>query len=302
LVLQIVVASGKGGTGKTTISSSLIFLFNSNKFNVIGVDADVEAPDLIIAMGHGILRAKEALSESRIAVIDYEKCTYCMQCLEVCQFKAIKNRDGRPLIIRELCEGCGTCGIICPVRAINYEKIKTGDILEFETKYGIIISGRLELGRRNSGLLVDLLRERVKKYIKSDEKSVVIIDAAPGIGCPVISSLIGVDYTIIVIEPTRSSLNSANRLLELTRHFRIPVGIIINKYNINEEFIIEIEKWAENNALDILGYVPYDKSIPEAYSNMAPLIEYRPRSKASEALKEIYFHLLSVLRERNIIE
>ncbi len=301
-MIQVVVASGKGGTGKTTISSSLISLLYLDGFKIIGIDADVEAPDLIIAMGSGKIKDKEAIYESKIAVIDYDKCTDCMKCFEVCQFNAIRIEDGRPFIIRELCEGCGTCGIVCPVKAISFNRIRTGYIVEYETKYGLIISGRLELGRRNSGLLVDLLRERAKKRFRSDQDSVMIIDAASGIGCPVISSLTGTDYTVIVMEPTKSSLNSAKRLLELINHFRMPAGIVINRYDINEGFIREIEGWAKDNSLDILGYVPYDKSIPEAYSNMIPLIEYKPDSKASKAIREIYNSMINYLKERNLIK
>lgn len=300
MVVQIVVASGKGGTGKTTVSSSLLYLFNKDGYNPIAIDADVEAPDLVLAVGKSSIIKKDDIMESGVAEIHYEKCTYCMDCVDACQFRAIKNINNVPSVTRELCEGCGTCAIVCPTKAISLKRIKTGQIEVYKSDCGVIITGRLELGRRNSGLLVDIIREKMKEFLL-DENKVVVIDAAPGIGCPVISSLTGANYSVIVAEPTRSSHNSAKRLLELIKHFNMPAGIIINKYNINEEFVSFIKNWAKENNLDFLGIIPYDKSVPEAYVNMYPVMEYAPNSSAAKAIKQIYTNLLEKLMKLNLI-
>jgi len=294
--LQIVVVSGKGGTGKTTLSSSLVYLFGAQKFPIVGIDADVEAPDLILALGGGKLINVEEIYESSIATIDYMRCTKCMECINACQFRAIRNLKGYPDIIYELCEGCGTCAIVCPEKVISFKRIMTGRIEVYQTRYGYIVTGRLELGRRNSGLLVDIVRNKARTILGNPDNQVLIIDAAPGIGCPVISSIVGTDYAIIVSEPTESSLNSARRVFELIKHFNIPTGLVINKYDINESFVKIIENWVGNNGIDLLGKIPFDRAVPESYASMIPLLEFARNSSAGQAVLRIYEVLLEKLK------
>lgn len=280
--IEVVVASGKGGTGKTTLSSFLIS-FLAPRVKVIGVDADVEAPDLAIALGGGRLVLREEIFDSAIAEIDYSKCSMCRNCFNVCQFRAIEWHEG-PQVIPQMCEGCGACTIVCGNNAINLRTVKTGDIVVIETKYTNIISGELVVGRKHSGKLVDTIKEKSREYI---DEGLIIVDAAAGIGCPVISSIAGADYLVTVIEPTNQALSTADRLISVGKTFNIDVGVVVNKYDLNMGVLSTLEKWANNRGVEILGMVPYDDVVVEAYVNMKSLIEYAPKSDIVDALKNI---------------
>lgn len=287
-MFEIAIVSGKGGTGKTTISSSLLTLFIESDKKVLGVDADIEAPDLILAMGGGKEINREEIWQSVYATINYEECINCLECYTTCQFKAITIEEGFPKIIKELCEGCKTCSIVCPTKAITYITRKTGDVVIFDNKITKIVTGYLEIGMRNSGLMVDIIREKAWKIAQEEDYEGIIIDSAPGIGCPVISSLKGVNYAILVLEPTPMSLKAATRIIEITKHFGIKTGIVVNKFDIYESYVKKIEKWVAENNLTFLGKIPFSEKIPEAYNNLQPVIKYYPESNVAEAIREIY--------------
>lgn len=297
--LEIVVASGKGGTGKTTVSAFLLSFFSLSNYDAIGVDADVEAPDLIIALGKYKEIGKEEVIDSPIATINYNRCVSCGECLNACQFGAIEWMS-KPVIISELCEGCGVCEVVCRYGAVKYSYVKTGDIIIQDTKYGLVIMGQLEIGRKHSGKLVEMLKERARKYTKNN--SIIIVDAAAGTGCPVISSIVGSDYLIIVVEPTRQSIRTASKVIEIGRHFKVKIGIVVNKWDLNPDFKAKIEAWADEKKVEVLGYIPYDKSVIEAYVNMSNLLDFAPKSKATEALINIYENLVDVLRREGYLK
>jgi len=288
---EVVVASGKGGTGKTTVAAFIISHMALQGGNVLGVDADVEAPDLIIALGGGEILSRNPVYESEVAVIDYDKCTACGACRDICQFGAVEW-DDRPIVISELCEGCMACKYVCNYDAIRKKVVKTGEIVTVKSKYGKIITGRLELGRKHSGKMVDLLRGKAKT---EEHPDVIVVDAAAGTGCPVISSIVGADLLVIVLEPTRYSLLSAQKIMDIGRMFSIEMGAVINKYNINPSYIVDIEEWARRNEIDVLGTIPYDEVVVEAYVNMVGLIEYAPNSDIVASLSNIADRIYKML-------
>ncbi len=296
---EIVIASGKGGTGKTTVSSFLISSLVLSGFKVVGVDADVEAPDLVIGLGEGKEISREGVSDSSIAVIDYEKCSLCKECYLACTYGAIKW-ENKPIIIPELCEGCGVCKFVCPDNAINLITTKTGDIVVRETKYAKVVLGELEIGRKHSGKLVDLLKNKARELIGDGD--LIIIDAAAGTGCPVISSIVGANYLVVVVEPTNQSLIGARKVIEIGKHFNIPTRIIVNKYDLNPSFVDFIKEWSQRNSTSILGFIPYDKAVVESYVNLTPLIEYAPESRVVSELTSIKEAILNDLVSRGVIK
>ena len=290
--MEIVVASGKGGTGKTFLASNLAILIDEKLDGVVAADADVEAPDLILAMGgeKRLLKSRE-IWESMKASINYELCNRCLKCVDVCMFDAIKLVDGKPKIVEEFCEGCGACAHVCPVNAISFRKARTGRIYSVETMAGVkTTTGDLEIGGRNTGELVYLVREEAKEFARKDHVKNIIIDSAPGIGCPVISSLSGAELLIIVVEPTPQSLTGAKRLLKVAESFKMKVTYVVNKFDLNEEFLKTIDS---ELGLECVGKIPYDSKVPSSYSMMKPMAIYGMDTRAGRALKEVFENLRS---------
>jgi len=290
--MEIVVASGKGGTGKTFLASNLAILINERLDGAVAADADVEAPDLVLAMGgeKKLLRSREVW-ESMKASIDYKLCNRCLRCVDVCMFDAIRLVDGEPRIIEEFCEGCGACAHVCPANAISFRRTRTGRIYSVETTAGVkTATGDLEIGGRNSGDLVYLVREEAKEIARGDHVKNIVIDSAPGIGCPVISSLSGADLLIIVVEPTPQSLNGAKRLLKVAEAFKMKVTYVVNKFDLNEEFLKAIDSELE---LECVGRIPYDSEVPSSYSMMKPIAIHGMATRAGKALKEVFENLES---------
>ena len=295
--MEIVVASGKGGTGKTFIASNLTLFFEKNLGGAVAVDADVEAPDLALALGgeKNVLWKKDVWESAR-AVVNYDLCDGCGECLDVCMFDAITtSKDGKPSIAEEFCEGCGACSIVCPRKAIRIEPVLTGWILGLETESGVyVVMGDLEVGGRNTGHVVYLARNEAKKMASEKRKSHVIVDAAPGIGCPVISSVSGSDLLIIVVEPTPQSLQGAKRVLKVAEAFNVQSYCILNKYDLNPSFS---EKIPEKLGVKMIGKIPYDEEVAESYTMMKPIISEPGDSAVKSALREVFENLLEELEE-----
>ena len=293
--MEIVVASGKGGTGKTFIASNLTYYVNSHVGEgVIAVDADVEAPDLLLALG-GLskeLWTKEYYG-AKIPEIDYSKCVKCWKCLEACQFNALIKGEFGPKVLYDRCEGLGTCGIVCPQQAISFRDKKTGRLFAALTPYDItVVTGDLEVGGGNSGRLVYELKNNAYKLSSQRRATYLVVDAAPGIGCPVISSIRGANILIVVVEPTLQSVKGAKRLLKTAEVFKVKRFLILNKYDLNPSFSSKI---SEILNAEVLGEVPYDESVVKSYSVMEPLIRYNAYSKASKALLKILENLAEMI-------
>lgn len=251
---EILVISGKGGTGKTTVTASLIPYFESV---VIG-DCDVDAPNLKILF-NPIELSKESFLGMKKAVMDKEKCIRCNKCYEFCKFEAIDNL--------QKCEGCGVCEYICPVGAIQLKESRAGDIFISQTEYGKMVHACLDPGEENSGKLVAEVRKKAKKIAQEEQKKFIILDGAPGVACNVISSLTGVKKVIIVTEPTASGLHDLDRVLELVKKFRIVPYFIINKYDLSIEGSQKIEEYLKKLGYLVSVKIPFDKKIFKAIVN-----------------------------------
>ncbi len=294
-MLEITVASGKGGVGKTTITASILITLASRGYDVIAVDADADAPNLHIALGIDRWDYIEDYSESEVAEIDQDKCIRCGSCMEVCSYKAIYLDDGVYKVNKLICEGCPTCRLVCPVDAIYMVRASTGVIRYTKTRYDFtLISARLEPGRPNSGKLVSREREYARGFARED--SIILIDAAAGIGCQVISSIAGSNATILVAEPTKASFNDLKRVYRVARHFMQPTALVINKYDLNEDMTHRLIKYADENNIYLLGLIPYDDTIPKSISLMKPVILAYPDSKASKALREISEKVVEIIK------
>ncbi|MHA1712261.1 MAG: ATP-binding protein [Candidatus Freyarchaeota archaeon] len=274
--MKIVVASGKGGTGKSMLASSMAILF-SEKGRVVACDCDVDAPNLGLWLGITKYDFKERISTSERARINHEKCVECGKCLEACRFGAIEKTEGftvNPL----LCEGCGVCKLVCPAEAVEITPVMNGEIRVNNTKLGFpLVSGQLYPGEVGSGKIVQELRKRAEKF----DHDVMILDSAAGIGCPVIASVTGCDFALLVTEPTPSGFTDLRRILEIVNHFRIPFGIVLNKWNINPSMSKKIESWSGEY---LLGKIPYDRKVIDSIVNLRPVV-YSDSVVTDEILK-----------------
>lgn len=249
---EIVILSGKGGTGKTTIAASLAVLFK----NKIIADADVDAANMYILMNPAKTSSSDFTGQP-VASIDSRKCINCGICSGLCRFGAINITNGQHQIDLLSCDGCTLCSIACPEKAIKMTPETVGNWFCSETEFGTFIHARLNPGGENSGNLVTMVKHQAKLKAESEKRNIILIDGPPGIGCPVISSLSGADYALIVTEPSISGLSDLKRIIGLSNHFKIKSGIVINKYDINLENSEKIESFAGENNIDILGKIPH---------------------------------------------
>ena len=279
MVKEITVLSGKGGTGKTTITASFAVLTQ----NAVLTDCDVDAPDLHMLLKPEVLETQE-LKASRIAVIDPDKCVECGKCEENCRFGAIEK-----FVVDHIsCEGCGVCVYICPVAAVELEKRVSGYAFISKTKFGLMSHALLNPGEENSGKLVTLVRNNAKKVAEKENCELIINDGPPGIGCPVIASVGGVDIGLIVTEPTLSGIHDMERALSLLNHFKIPGLVCVNKYDINEKNTERILNYCVSKGVEVVGQIPFEPIVTEAMVAGKPILEYAPKSNVSIAIKELW--------------
>lgn len=278
---ELLILSGKGGTGKTTIAGAFIKLAQAQAF----ADCDVDAPNLHLSM--------ELKDEAKVkdfhgmdkAYINQDKCISCGICKENCKFKAI-NYDGdknKYTINPYGCEGCSVCQFLCPEDAISMEKDVAGQLILYD-KEQIFSTAKLKMGSGNSGLLVS----EVKKQIKSTDRSIefAIIDGSPGIGCPVIASITGVDMILLVAEPTISGISDLMRIIDTANHFKVPMVLTINKYDINEDLSKKIEAICREKEIDFVGKIPYDKKAVEAVNKRLTVVDID--CQAGKSIKKVF--------------
>ncbi|WP_456452286.1 nucleotide-binding protein [Thermococcus sp.] len=285
--MQIAIASGKGGVGKSTVTASLLYLLK-DEYRFVAVDADADAPNLDLLLGVERWEEERELIGAKVARINTESCVRCGICMERCPYDCIKVIYGDYVVSELTCEGCNVCGLVCPVPGtITLEEVRSGVVRKTTTRYGFpLISAQLDVGRPNSGKLVTEEKEWAKRLMGELGLEHMIVDSAAGIGCQVIASIGGADLTILVAEPTPASLSDVQRAYRVVRHFRQPAYLIINKANFNPGFTA-LREWAESEGIPILGEIPYDRAIPRSMSLLRPFVEVFPDSKAAEAMREI---------------
>jgi len=275
--MKIAVTGGKGGTGKSTVAVSLAVEFARNN-KIMLVDADAECPN-----DHLLISAKlkkYATVYSMIPKWDFSKCTKCGKCAQVCKQNAIvfvKNRY--PAFVKDACIGCKACIVSCLAGAISESRKDIGTIFTGKNYDVFLVSGELKLGELASGEVVAEVRKKSEEINKKFNADIILIDSAAGVGCPVIASLVGTDYIAAVTEPTPSALHDLKRVLYLAEHFGIKHGIIINKFDLEESFCSEIEKFAKTKGIPIIGRIPYRKDFVDSTIKMKPVVEINPEYK-----------------------
>jgi MinD superfamily P-loop ATPase len=262
---QLTVISGKGGTGKTTIMAALAALAK----RAVLVDADVDAADLHLLL-HPQIQAQEKFMGGKKAVIDLQKCDGCQKCVQACRFGAIANLQVDPLA----CEGCGVCYFICPRAAINLTDVQSGEWFISQTRFGPMVHAKLGVAQENSGKLVTLVRKEAVKIAQEQNYALVLIDGPPGIGCPVIASLGGVDAALVVTEPSLSGIHDLERILNLCGHFNIPAWVSVNKADINHDNTQKIKDFCQERGLPVISEIPFDPSVTKAMIKGLTVVEY----------------------------
>jgi len=277
---ELIVISGKGGTGKT----SLIAAFASLAENKVLCDADVDAADLHLLMDpHISIRAD--FKSGHTANIDKNKCTGCGLCLDLCKFSAISN-DFKVNHID--CEGCGVCVYFCPEKAIDFPENTCGEWFESDTRFGPMVHARLGIAEENSGKLVTLVRQESKRLADEKNLDLILTDGPPGVGCPVIASIGGAGAVLIVAEPTLSGIHDMERVVQLANHFKVPSMVCVNKFDLNLDLSRDIENFAEDEGLFCLGRIPFDPIFTKAMVKGQTIIEYNSDSKSGNAVKKIW--------------
>jgi len=283
---QIVIISGKGGTGKTVITASFAALaenFSENNSGCSGkvmVDCDVDAADLHLLLTPQI-NEKHEFRSGVTAFIDKNKCNQCGLCNKLCRFSAIDvsfSEEGSISTCYRVdpvaCEGCAFCSFACPQKAIEMKENLAGEWYISDTRFGPMVHAKLGIAEENSGKLVSLVREKAKQIAKKNNAAYIIIDGSPGIGCPVIASLSGVDCALVVTEPTISGLHDADRVIQVAKHFNVPVKLMINKYDLNIQMSEEIENYCRRENIPFVGKLKFDKEIVQAMVNNKTIVEY----------------------------
>ncbi len=263
---QIVIISGKGGTGKTVLTASFAALAK----NAVFADCDVDAADLHLLL-HPEIKEHHEFKSGKTAKIDKNVCEQCGKCITFCRFNAIsQNFTVDPIS----CEGCAVCSHICPANAITMEENLSGEWFISETKYGAMVHAKLGIAEENSGKLVTLVRQNAKRVAEEQKKDYIIIDGPPGIGCPVIASLADVDLALIVTEPTLSGIHDMERIADVAKHFGIHTKVVINKCDINLRNSQDIRKICQERNIEVLAQLPFSEEVTKSVVEGIPIVEF----------------------------
>ncbi len=282
---ELVIISGKGGTGKTSITASFAALAQ----NAVLADCDVDAADLHLVLNPTIQR-RETFTSGHAAEIRTADCTQCGLCETICRFDAIKDFKVDPLG----CEGCGVCVEFCPTKAIDFPEQDCGEWFASTTRCGQMVHARMNPGAENSGKLVSLVRREARKIAEQQNCEYLLVDGPPGIGCPVIASITGADAVLVVTEPTLSGEHDLRRVMELTNYFKIPAMVCINKWDINPVMTERIETLAQKMGAKPVGRIPYDAAVTAAQINARSLVEDSD-GRAAKAMRKTWSNVCSTM-------
>lgn len=292
---EIVIVSGKGGGGKTTVTSSFAALAGDS---AVLVDADVDAANLAI-IARGERKERKEFSGGVLPEIDQKLCIACGVCRHSCVYDAINvSADGRVYTIEPLaCEGCSLCVHLCPADAIRKNARLSGYVELHETRFGPLVNAFLTPPGENSGKLITEVRKRGKEIAEERGKALILVDGPPGIGCPAIASMTNCDYLVFVIEATASGVSDMKRLQKVAKKFKAPVFVIVNKSDLQQELSYEIESYAKKHAMIPVGRIDWDESVSEALMNAKSVIEY-PEGRARDQIyiiwENIWKHIKSI--------
>ena len=279
--------SGKGGTGKTSLTGALSFLFP----NKVVADCDVDAANLYLLFNpeHD---TEQVYIGGHKAVVDHSLCTVCGICESYCRFDAIKEVEGKIIISETSCDGCFFCSRICPTDAITMVRSDKSRMYSGSFRNGMMVYGRLAPGEENSGKLVSMVRDEAKRVAADKGMRTILLDGPPGIGCPVISTVTGVDRIVIVTEPTMSGLADLKRVHEVARKFTSSAGVIINKADLNEAMADRIEGWCGAQGITMLGRLPFDRRVTDSMVAGRSVVEMYPDSEISKSINKIWNNLI----------
>lgn len=278
--MEIAIISGKGGTGKSSISAAFASLYQ----NTMLADCDVDAANLHLIFNPKI-ETEDVFIGAESAVIDYDKCTNCGLCTRYCRFDAISFVNMKVTINEVFCDGCRLCANICPVQAITMHKSDKSRLYTANYRYGKMVYGILGPGEENSGKLVNLVRDKAKNIADENKIKNIIIDGPPGIVCPVISTIIGVNHVVIVTEPTMSGLHDLQRTIQMTKEFNLKSWVIINKHDINIDMAEEIKNYCKSFEIEILAMIPFNSDVVNAMVNCKTIPEFLPNSDIHKQIK-----------------
>lgn len=285
---ELIVVSGKGGTGKTTIAASFAALASDK----VMADADVDAADLFILLDP-LVQRRELFRGGYTAVIHRDRCSACGECAALCRYHAISA----DYVVNALdCEGCGVCAHFCPVEAIEMQEEVCGEWFVSKTRYGPFVHARLGIAKENSGKLVTTVRHQARLIAEEKGLDLIIVDGPPGIGCPVISALAGAHLVLIVAEPTLSGIHDMKRVAAVARHFKIPTATCVNKHDINSEMSEEIGKYCHAAGIEMVGMIPYDPVVSKALVQKRIIVEHEDGAVSTE-IRKLWDALAAMLGE-----
>jgi MinD superfamily P-loop ATPase len=296
---QLIILSGKGGTGKTSVTAAFAHLAASGPLagRVILADADVDAANLELVLQPTLLEQQD-FKGGKVAVIDQETCASCGDCQAVCRFDAINYADGLYVVDPIACDGCAACVYQCPTESIAMHEQLAGKFYFSESRYGPLYHANLLPGQENSGKLVTLVKQRARLQALDENRELVIVDGPPGIGCPVISAVSGADLALVVAEPTVSGAHDMRRALETLKHFGVRALVVVNKADIFPAGADEIEAFCHQQGVETVGRIPFDLTVASAMVAGEAVTAFQPEAPSSVAIRQVWERVSQSLMEK----